>query len=640
VFRSHHGFTDLQRVGLITGADQMQFRGSIMSDLAGGRAGERDDRHVGWVFSVRGSRVSVALPETSAGLPDPRATVGRFLAIRGASLTLVGMISEVSVDPVSRPAVNDRQALARVDLLGEIEVADGAPRFRRGVREYPAIGSAADLIGREELNLVFAAGDRQSVRIGHISEAETTPAHVDLDQMLSKHFAVVGSTGVGKSSAASAILNAMTSARGDLRILMLDVHNEYASAFGNRSVAIGSENLHLPYWLFNFEEITDVIYGGKPAAPEEVEILAELIPVAKAMYANQGGGLERPTIERRRPRHNGYTADTPSPYQVGDLLQLIDQRMGKLENRSSRMNHNRLMMRIDAIRNDPRHEFMFKNAIAGGDTMAQVIGQLFGLETRDKPVTVLKLASLPDEVVDAVVCVVARLAFDFALWSDGALPLLLVCEEAHRYTSSDHAAGFAPVRRALKRIAREGRKYGVHLGLISQRPAEIDPTIVSQCGTFFVMRMTNEEDQALLRSAVSDAAANLLTFVPSLGEQEVVAMGEGLPLPTRFIFDTLPADRVPCSDMGSRNENLTAGAYPDIVRTAIARWRKATTSASLRAEAEGFPAGAAGPSPETPEQSTLALGLQSLTDGIAAPPRPGYGTSGGYTPLRRREDPR
>ncbi len=197
---------------------------------------------------------------------------------------------------------------------------------------------------------------------------------------------------------------------------------------------------------------------------------------------------------------------------------------------------------------------MFRQASLGGDTMAAVLSQVFSLESEDQPLTILKLASLPDEVVDAVVCVLARLAFDFALWSDGAIPILLACEEAHRYASADQHSGFAPARRALKRIAREGRKYGVHLCLVTQRPAELDPTIISQCSTFFVMRMTNDADQALLRSAVSEAAANLLGFVPSLGAQEAIGIGEGLPLVARITFSTLPREAIPQSKSGARGE--------------------------------------------------------------------------------------
>ena len=283
--------------------------------------------------------------------------------------------------------------------------------------------------------------------------------------------------------------------------------------------------------------------------------------------------------------------------------------MGKLENRSSAMSHHRLMTRIDAIRNDPRYEFMFRQASLGGDTMAAVLNQVFSLSSEDKSLTILKLASLPDEVVDAVVCVLARLAFDFALWSDGAIPILLACEEAHRYASADQHSGFAPARRALKRIAREGRKYGVHLCLVTQRPAELDPTIISQCSTFFVMRMTNDADQALLRSAVSEAAANLLGFVPSLGAQEAIGIGEGLPLVARITFATLPREAIPQSELGARGEGERPQERGEIVRSAIERWRRATTSQSLRLDDDARSAPAA-PDPLTPAQTGPALSLR------------------------------
>ena len=311
--------------------------------------------------------------------------------------------------------------MARVDLLGEIErTAAGSARFRRGVREYAAIGDPVEMIGRAELNLIYASSSARAITVGHLSQDPSIPAYVDTDHMLAKHFAVVGSTGVGKSSAVASILGKMIEVRPELRVLLLDVHNEYRAAFGRRASVIGAENLRLPFWLFNFEEITNVIYGGKPASPEEVEILAELMPIAKAKYQ---AGPERLAV--KPARHGGFTADTPMPYHLQDLLGLIHERMGKLENRSSSMSHHRLIQRIEMIRNDPRYEFMFKNANLGGDTLQMVLSQVFSLESEDQPLSVLKLASLPDEVVDTVVCVLARLAFDFALWSDGAIPILL-----------------------------------------------------------------------------------------------------------------------------------------------------------------------------------------------------------------------
>jgi uncharacterized protein len=534
---------------------------------------------LGSVLAVEGSEARIGLAFPLPGGAD-RPTVGKFVAIKGHGTSLVGMISQVYQRAEETHA---SRAMARVDLLGEIERSvDGTARFRRGVREYAAIGDPVEMIGRAELNLIYAASGARTITVGHLSQDPSIPAYVDTDHMLAKHFAVVGSTGVGKSSAVASILGKMVDVRPELRVLLLDVHNEYRAAFGGRASVIGAENLRLPFWLFNFEEMQNVIYAGKPAAPEEVEILAELIPIAKAKYT---AGSER--LAMKPARHAGFTADTPSPYHLQDLLSLIQERMGKLENRSSGMSHHRLAMRIEMLRNDPRYEFMFKNANLGGDTMAQVLCQVFSLESEEQPLTILKLASLPDEVVDAVVCVLARLAFDFALWSDGALPILLVCEEAHRYASADQHSGFAPARRALKRIAREGRKYGVHLGLVTQRPAELDPTIISQCSTFFVMRMTNDADQALLRSAVSEAAANLLGFVPSLGAQEAIGIGEGLPLVARITFSTLSRDAIPRSESGARGEGDRPFARSEVVRSAIERWRRATTSQTLRPDDAG-----------------------------------------------------
>ena len=191
---------------------------------------------------------------------------------------------------------------------------------------------------------------------------------------------------------------------------------------------------------------------------------------------------------------------------------------------------------------------MFENANVGGDTMAEVISHLFRMPANGRPMTVMQLAGFPVEVVDSVVSVICRMAFDFGLWSDGASPLLFVCEEAHRYAASDRNIGFGPTRKAISRIAKEGRKYGVFLGLVTQRPAELDPTIISQCSTLFTMRLANDRDQSLLRSAVSDAAANLLSFVPSLGTREVLAFGEGVALPTRLRFKELSQQQLPRSE--------------------------------------------------------------------------------------------
>jgi hypothetical protein len=199
--------------------------------------------------------------------------------------------------------------------------------------------------------------------------------------------------------------------------------------------------------------------------------------------------------------------------------------------------------------------------------------------------TIMQLAGFPAEVVDSVVSVLCRMAFDFGLWSDGVAPLLFVCEEAHRYAPADKKVGFGPTRRALSRIAKEGRKYGVFLGLVTQRPAEIDPTIISQCSTLFVMRLANDRDQQLIRSAVSDAAANLLAFIPSLGTREVFTFGSGVALPTRMRFRELPPELRPNSE-ASGNTRSDAGntVGNDLISSVIERWRSASMSHRMGAE--------------------------------------------------------
>ena len=527
---------------------------------------------------MRGSEAKVGLPARSFG-DDARATVGKFLAIEAGGRRLIGIVTEVSASGADG-------AVARVDLLGEISRSEtGVESFRRGVTEYPAIGDPAAAIGKDGLRLIYKASGVNAINVGHLHQDESIPAFLDVDNLLSKHFAILGSTGVGKSSGVVVMLNEILRVRPDLRMFLLDGHNEYGRCFGARANVMNAGNLKLPFWLFSFDEFVDVIYGGRPAPDEEIEILGELIPIARGMYLQHKASADRLGLRRTEAKNAGYTVDTPAPYLLQDLIAQIDERMGKLENRASRMNFHRLITRIETIRNDPRYAFMFENANVGGDTMADLLTQLFRLEPDGKPITVMQLAGLPVEVVDAVVCALCRLAFDFGLWSDGAIPLLFVCEEAHRYASADHSIGFSPTRRALLRIAKEGRKYGVFLGLVTQRPAELDPTIISQCSTLFAMRMANDRDQALLRSAVTDAAANLLAFVPSLGTREVVGFGEGVPLPARMTFKSLPSYLLPKSEaVGSSASSGEAAAGKEFVRSVVERWRGAALSAKPRPE--------------------------------------------------------
>src|SRR5215217_3225598 len=478
-------------------------------------------RTCGRILSVSGSQASVGLPlESIDPVREASITVGKFLRIQRAKSLLIGMVTEVTQDVTAAAREHGFRAAARLDMMGEIKQRDdGKHYFQRGVTDYPAIGDPAALITRDELRLIYDISSGDTIDIGYLQQDTSIGAYVNVDEMLSKHFAVLGTTGVGKSSGVALILQQILEARPNLRLFLLDGHNEYARCFGDKALVLNPRNLKLPFWLFNFEETVDVFFSGRPGVDEEVQLLAELIPQAKSNYTQQYRSGDRVTLKRNDPKTTGFTGDTPVPYRLADLIALIDERMGKLENRSSRMIYHKLITRIETVRVDPRYAFMFDNANVGGDTMGETLRQLFRLPADGKPMTIMQLAGFPAEVVDSVVSVLCRMAI-----------------------------GFGPTRKAISRIAKEGRKYGVFLGLVTQRPAELDSTIISQCSTLFAMRMANGRDQGIVRSAVSDAAANLLAFVPSLGTREVLAFGEGVALPTRLKFKELPSHLIPRSE--------------------------------------------------------------------------------------------
>jgi DNA helicase HerA-like ATPase len=532
---------------------------------------------IGRVISISGAQSNVGLTGVDG---KSRATVGNFLSIQTGNAVTIGMVTEIAESSPPHSRENGYTAVATIDLVGEIKDAKSpSAYFQRGVTEYPSIGNSVLPITEAETRLLYDIRGNDSIKIGTLHEDGGGDACINVDEMITKHFSILGTTGVGKSSGVAILLQQVLTARPNLRIFLVDPHNEYARCFGEKAVVMTPRNLRLPFWLFSFEEIVDVFFGARPGIDEEMQVLAEAIPLAKSAYLQYRNSNDRTLAKKKDARATGFTADTPVPYRIEDLVNMIDEQMGKLENRTSRMVFHKLITRIQTVRNDPRYSFMFENANIGGDTMAEVLSHLFRLPPNGKPMTIMQLAGFPAEVVDSVVSVLCRMAFDFGLWSDGVAPLLFVCEEAHRYAPADRKIGFGPTRRALSRIAKEGRKYGVFLGLVTQRPAEIDPTIISQCSTLFVMRMANDRDQELVRSAVSDAAANLLTFIPSLGTREVFAFGVGVSVPTRLRFHELAANVRPQSEAGGSTQSDAGGAISrDLIGSVIDRWRSATMS--------------------------------------------------------------
>ena len=396
------------------------------------------------------------------------------------------------------------------------------------------------------------------------------------------------------------------------------MHREYAASFPEYAEVIQPQNMQLPFWLLNFEEIVEIIIGNQPNREQDIEILRELIPLAKQRYSSSTRRDKSPTL---RSHGSGEMVnvgvDTPVPYRSSDLIGLLEEYLGKLELKGELAPFKRLKARLDAITRDPRYAFMF-GQMTISDNMAEVVGRIFRIPVNDKPITVLELGGLPSEVINVCVSVLARMAFDFGLWSQGRVPITFVCEEAHRYVPIDKTTGFEPTKRAISRIAKEGRKYGVSLAIISQRPAELDPTILSQCNTVFSMRLTNERDQEILKAGISDAAASLMEFMPTMGTGEAVTFGEGVSLPTRIKFDLLPSHALPKSSTASFTRNWAIDVPEDgFLEAIVARWRQqsyaveysdsAGNSANLQLEpAVGTPVTARAPAQQPAAQQHAA----------------------------------
>src|SRR5690606_29835153 len=270
--------------------------------------------------------------------------------------------------------------------------------------------------------------------------------------------------------------------------------------------------------------------------------------------------------------------DTPVPYRIADLIRQIDERMGQLEAKADRPALKSLKTRIESAAVDPRYRFMFHSRLIE-DTIHETIGNIFRVPHNGRPVTCFEMAGLPSEVVNAVCSVLARLAFDLALWSGGRLKMLLMCEEAHRYVPADARLGFAPTRHALSRIAKEGRKYGCYLGVVTQRPGDLDPTVLSQCSTIFAMRLANEQDQVIIRSAIADSSASTLAFLSALGQREAIAFGDGVATTMRMKFEKLPDELLPGTkddpDGRNRQHDDTAGVDDVDLARIVERMRNA-----------------------------------------------------------------
>jgi uncharacterized protein len=534
---------------------------------------------MGRIVAVTGAHAIILL-DAQDGFFDENyrgAEIGTLMKVETVSSITLALISALSSPMPTHNATEKELRIVEVEFIGELPKGENglAKSFRRGVSSYPSLGDVVYRASRAELSMAYACDAESSVRVGHIQQDPSIPAMIKVDEMLGKHFAILGTTGTGKSCTVALILRRILEKNPQAHILLLDVHREYAQSFRGISEIITPDNMALPFWLLNFDEAVEILIGTHASRDTDIEVLREIIPIAKAKYMgnqrrDKAGLASRPVID------NNIGVDTPIPYRTSDLTGVLEDYIGKLELRGELAPYKRIKARIEAISRDPRYAFMF-GSLTVQDNMAAVLAKLFRIPVNGKPIAILELGGLPSEIINVVVSVLARLAFDFGVWSAGKVPITFVCEEAHRYVPNDKTTGFEPTKRAISRIAKEGRKYGVSLCIVTQRPAELDPTILSQCNTIFSMRLTNERDQEILRAGISDAAASLLEFMPTMGAGEAITFGEGVALPTRIKFDLLPANELPRSNTASFTKNWAKDLPDDtFLHEVVSRWRAQT----------------------------------------------------------------
>ncbi len=524
---------------------------------------------IGVVLEIAGSGSAIALDlqrlQECSGDLDPSVAlagqVGSQVKIRVGRGWLLASVRTQRQDAKTPGGI-----MAQIDFLGEGDEERLTGRihsFRRGVTRYPIPGALIYPATSNDLRQIYASDGRTSIQVGTVFPTRDIRAGLYVDSLLGKHFALLGSTGTGKSTSAALILHRICEHAPEGHIVMVDPHGEYSAAFKQTGMIFDVSNLQMPYWLMNFEEHCEVfLTSNGNQRQEDADILSKCLLAAR--------------MKNRLAETMGkITVDSPIPYLLSDLTNLIQTEMGKLDKATSSAPYMRIKTKIDELKVDPRYQFLFSGMLVG-DTMAEFIAKIFRMPSRGKPISIIDVSGVPSDVTSTVVAVLSRLVFDFAIWArdEKTRPVLLVCEEAHRYVPSEKNADGSSVGRILSRIAKEGRKYGVSLGLITQRPSDLAEGVLSQCGTIISMRLNNDRDQAFVKAAMPEGARGFLDSIPALRNRECIICGEGVSIPIRVAFDDLEEMKRPASaDPSFTQLWSSSGGEEDMVQRTVQRWR-------------------------------------------------------------------
>ena len=545
---------------------------------------------IGQIIEVDGSRLVAELNPTLSELSRVYAgetyPIGQFGSIirihfgRRLVYALVGrlrMKSEFQAERGLVPASSSDERIVEADLFGEGEWVHGASgewelRFERGVSTYPLPQQTVYLTPKAELRFIYGKAKGAVVQLGQHVGSGGTPCLADLNELLGTHTAVLGSTCAGKSGTVAAIIHSILE-RGDKnsyekwkpRIIILDPHGEYGTAFADHTKLSSDDGtLTLPYWLLNFQETVALLIGKTEfVATSQANIVKSALMAAREEGAQQLG-LDA----------NSITVDSPVPYKLSTLKAKIDA--DKPPQASKQDSHNSILQKLEVWMTDARLRFMMAEWNDGGnDPFPEVIKQLTGDGPQPR---IVDLSGVPNEVAGVSSAVIARTLFNLKIWQTQpereSDPVLLVCEEAHRYVPNRGEAQYEAAQEAIRRIAKEGRKYGVGLLLVSQRPSEVEATVLSQCNSWIVLRITNDADREHVRSILPDSMSGLTKMLSGLRRQEAIFVGQAAMLPSRILIRDLKPEQLPKSNDIDFDKGWQNDATPDAeIQEVVNRWR-------------------------------------------------------------------
>ncbi len=499
--------------------------------------------------------------------------VGSYMLIKQANTEILTVVDRMWEEGSG----HNLQRMISITPVGEVKPNGD---FDRGITHFPTVGAEVHLVSAWTLEKVFSEHSESGYKVGKLSANDSIDVFIDAANFFGRHVAILGQTGSGTSWTVTSLIQAALITMPNAHIILMDMHGEYgdkkygsiaSSPFPHDLVrCLDARQLEIPYWLLSYSELVELLINPDDEnAPLQISFLRSAL--IKLKHDSNAG------------THAGYiTVDSPVYFSLKDLMTLFrdsNERttdFGKKKT-ATHGKFDQLLVRLESLFNDARYDFIFKpEKRTSTDTLVDLMADFVGLGDPKASITVLDLSAVPFDVAPMVTAQIGRLAYEFNFWNPKCreFPIFLVCEEAHEYIPRGDNPRYKEARRSLERISKNGRKYGVGLCIISQRPHELSETVLAQCGTFICLRISNPDDQDYVRALVPDSAQGTFAALTSLARGEVIIMGDAVPMPVRLRVN-MPSPPPNSQDINYA-EKWKEGVEDISVNDLVTRWHTQT----------------------------------------------------------------